>query len=120
MRLLPWVACIGPLCAGCSHPLATRSVPPVTHLPSNLTRVYEFKGKGRQPVLNGDTTKKIQWVEVGPKKSSTIADSLHSGSWLYETYTGGRIGLATGSVVELKTITLVFEMGNTLESVQGT
>lgn len=119
MKWYPWLAGIGLLTTACSHP-ATGKLDTKTAKPhSNLVRVYEFKGKGRQPEFHRDATKKIQWVEAGTKKSSGVADSLRGGSWLYETYTGGRIGLADGSTMDLTTVTLVYGMGNDLESVEG-
>jgi len=113
------LAAITLLTAGCSHPVTSKLETSATTPGNTFNRIYEFKGKGRQPEVNHDKTKRVQWVEAGLKERSTVADSLRGGSWLHETYAGGRIGLADGSILKLNTVTLVFGMGNDLESVEG-
>jgi hypothetical protein len=84
-----------------------------------LIRIYEFKGKGRQPELNHDATKKVEWVEAGSKERSTVGDSLRGGSSMSETYAEGRVGLANGAILKVKPMYLIYGMGDELESVEG-
>jgi hypothetical protein len=119
MRWYQVAACLALLATGCSHPVSGKPESIATEPRIALNRIYEFKRKGRQLEFNHDTAKRIQWIEVGSKERSTIGDSLRGGSWLYETYAGGRIGLTNGSILKLTTVTLIFRMSDRLESVEG-
>jgi len=86
---------------------------------SLLHRVYEFKGKGYQPEFNRDPTKRVEWVEEGRNKFSIHGEDLHGGGSVIESFEEGRVGLANGAVLRVKSLTLTYSLDGGLELVEG-
>jgi hypothetical protein len=116
LRLLP---CLALVAIGCFRQPPVKQLTGTSTRPAVLNRVYVFKGKGYQPELNRDATKKVQWVEVGPSMSSIHGEDARGGGSVIQTFAGGRVGLANGSVVDLKTVTLTYGLDGGLGYVEG-
>ncbi len=85
---------------------------------SNYSRIFTYSGKGFRPSFTNDTSKKIEFVDVGRLTSSAHGEDCHGGGGTDRTYRGARIGFADGSIESFSKITTGASMNGTFSWVR--